>query len=201
VPAELIDVISPDRHVHTELPGIRSRRFPVRLEKRLCAACISLSSPDVKICKEFYNLPRLIVSHEGIDGKAERTTCTAFMARNGEVIGMADFDALVETYERSAVELPFREHLEHYSICAAVGDVTGLRALDLGCGSGLYTRRLAAWGASRVVGVDVSDGMLETARAQEPSQPQVEYLRRDAARPSPHGDPLLDGVILEAEAP
>lgn len=65
--------------------------------------------------------------------------------------------------------------------------------LDLGCGSGLYTRRLAAWRAAKVTGIDVSEGMLDTARAHAGTPEHVEYLRRDATRPAPGGDPDIDG--------
>jgi toxoflavin synthase len=106
----------------------------------------------------------------------------------------SQFDALGDAYEQS-VRIPYREYSEHYSMREAVGDVTGLTVLDLGCGTGVYTRRFAQWGAARVVGVDVSDGMLATARAraQERPTPNVEYLRRDVTHPAPHGDPALDG--------
>ncbi|MFD8110215.1 class I SAM-dependent methyltransferase [Streptomyces microflavus] len=108
---------------------------------------------------------------------------------------MADFDALGDAYERSAVELPFRDLLENHSVRQTVGDVTGLTVLDLGCGSGIYTRRLAAWGAERVTGIDVSEGMLAAGQEREDAQPAgVTYLHRDAARPDPTGDPLLNGT-------
>jgi toxoflavin synthase len=106
---------------------------------------------------------------------------------------VSQFDGLGNAYEQSA-EMAYRDHAEHPSMRQAIGDVTGQAVLDLGCGTGLYTRRLAQWGAARVVGIDVSDGMLATARAQEHDDPVgVEYLHRDAAHPSPHGDPGLDG--------
>ncbi|MFH8789250.1 class I SAM-dependent methyltransferase [Streptomyces roseoverticillatus] len=93
------------------------------------------------------------------------------------------FDALGDLYEESA-RLPFREHLEHHSVRKAVGDVTGLDALDLGCGSGVYTRRLAAWGAARVTGVDCSASMLATARVVERARPVgARYVHADATRP------------------
>ncbi|MDI7277355.1 MAG: class I SAM-dependent methyltransferase [Anaerolineae bacterium] len=44
-----------------------------------------------------------------------------------------------------------------------IGDVQGLRVLDLGCGTGRYCELLAGRGAE-VVGVDGSPGMLERAR-------------------------------------
>ncbi|MET9532563.1 class I SAM-dependent methyltransferase [Streptomyces sp. NPDC006649] len=111
------------------------------------------------------------------------------------MLGMSEFDTLGDTYERSAVELPFREHVEHHSVRQAVGDVTGLTVLDMGCGSGIYTRRLATWGARHVTGIDVSGGMLATGHEREHAQQAgVTYLRRDATRPGPAGDPLLDGT-------
>jgi SAM-dependent methyltransferase len=106
---------------------------------------------------------------------------------------MSQFDDLGDAYERSP-ELAYREHAEKYSMRQSIGDVAGLAVLDLGCGTGLYTRRLAQWGAARVVGIDVSEGMLATARAEEHEDPlNVEYLQRDAAHPGPNGDPALDG--------
>ncbi|ARZ72375.1 hypothetical protein SMD11_6799 [Streptomyces albireticuli] len=106
------------------------------------------------------------------------------------------FDALGGLYEESA-RLPFREHLEHHSVRKAVGDVTGLDVLDLGCGSGLYTRRLAAWGAARVTGVDCSAGMLATARAVERARPVgARYVRADATRPVTDGAEGTADLVL-----
>jgi SAM-dependent methyltransferase len=120
---------------------------------------------------------------------------------NEKGVDMAEFDTLGGVYERSAADLPFREHLEHYSMRRMIGDITGLRVLDLGCGTGVYTRRYAEWGAARVVGIDVSEGMLATARACEPTPPahdpqpqrRVEYLARDAAHPNEDVEGVLDG--------
>lgn len=48
------------------------------------------------------------------------------------------------------------------------GDVAGLDVLDAGCGTGYLTRQLTHRGA-RVVGVDLSDKMIEIARARGPN--------------------------------
>src|SRR5579859_2071520 len=52
---------------------------------------------------------------------------------------------------------------------------SGLKVIDLGCGAGELTRRLAdALPGSDVVGIDNSAQMLERAKAQErPAQPSV----------------------------
>jgi len=46
----------------------------------------------------------------------------------------------------------------------ACGDVTGLRALDCGCGEGRFCRLLAERGAAHVLGVDLCEPMIAAAR-------------------------------------
>jgi SAM-dependent methyltransferase len=46
-----------------------------------------------------------------------------------------------------------------------------VRVLDLGCGEGYFARHLRARGASLVVGVDQSAGMIDLARQQEKAEP------------------------------
>jgi 2-polyprenyl-3-methyl-5-hydroxy-6-metoxy-1,4-benzoquinol methylase len=67
-------------------------------------------------------------------------------------------------------------------LLAACGDVHGKRALDLGCGHGYFSRALANAGA-QVVGVDLSDRLIDRARALESQTPLgIEYHVVDAAR-------------------
>lgn len=47
------------------------------------------------------------------------------------------------------------------------GDVSGLRALDIGCGEGYCSRVLKEKGAARVDGIDISAEMIERAKSQE----------------------------------
>jgi SAM-dependent methyltransferase len=61
---------------------------------------------------------------------------------------------------------------------ALLPPMTGLRALDLGCGYGWFCRWARAQGAARVLGIDVSDRMLARAR-REPTDPAIEYRRAD----------------------
>jgi SAM-dependent methyltransferase len=65
-------------------------------------------------------------------------------------------------------------------------DLEGRRVLDLGCGFGWFSRWAADNGAGGVVGIDLSERMLEKARAETVSS-VVTYLRLD-----------LDAVELEA---
>ena len=57
-----------------------------------------------------------------------------------------------------------REGLLDPPMLAACGDVTGLRALDCGCGEGRFCRLLAARGAAEVVGLDLCGPMIDAAR-------------------------------------
>lgn len=58
------------------------------------------------------------------------------------------------------------------------------RVLDLGCGFGWFCRFAAGQGAAEVLGVDVSQRMLERARAQTPGG-AVSYLQADLERFAP----------------
>ncbi|SCK62364.1 Methylase involved in ubiquinone/menaquinone biosynthesis [Streptomyces sp. AmelKG-E11A] len=108
----------------------------------------------------------------------------------------SQFDTAVAAYERSMEEMPFREHLEEYSFLNAVGDVTGRDVLDLGCGSGLYARRLRGAGAARVVGMDESDAMVEHARRREEREGLgVEYLAANATDPGATHLPGIAGAF------
>lgn len=53
-------------------------------------------------------------------------------------------------------------------------DFHGRRVLDLGCGYGWHCQYAAGHGAARVLGTDISQKMLEAARARNPG-PSIEY--------------------------
>lgn len=96
----------------------------------------------------------------------------------------SQFDTAARAYEASATVIPIREYIEAPSIRALCGDVHGKLALDLGCGTGLYTRRLAQWGAKQVIGADIAEGMLTQARVIEAADPLgITYLNRDLTEP------------------
>jgi len=61
--------------------------------------------------------------------------------------------------------------------------IANQRVLDLGCGEGFVARQIMAAGASTVLGIDLSAGMIEQARAQEERAPVgVQYRHADAAK-------------------
>ena len=76
-----------------------------------------------------------------------------------------------------------------------VGNVTGLKVLDLGCGNGYLSRKLAKQGAD-VTGVDSSARLIERAKARESqSRPGITYHNADAAHLEMLEDESFDIVL------
>ena len=66
---------------------------------------------------------------------------------------------------------------EWYALQKMLPDFSGKRVLDLGCGYGWHCRYAARQGAARVLGLDLSEKMLERAR-QMTQGPNIHYCRR-----------------------
>jgi malonyl-CoA O-methyltransferase len=89
--------------------------------------------------------------------------------------------------------------LEEPVVREALGDVRGLEALDLGCGTGRHALWLANAGA-RVTAVDFSEGMLNEAR-RKPGASGVRFLVHDLHQPLPFEtaafERVVSGLVLE----
>ena len=93
---------------------------------------------------------------------------------------MAEYDRIAREYSDSKL-LPFRVHIERYTLFRTLGDIHGTRVLDLACGDGFYTRLLMEAGASSVTGVDISAEMIRLAEASERRRPLgCSFVRADA---------------------
>jgi toxoflavin synthase len=91
-----------------------------------------------------------------------------------------DYDPIAEQYKRSK-EQPWRTYIECFTLMQLVGDVAGRSVLDVACGEGFYTRMIRQRGAARVVGVDLSQGMIDLAGRQEAGHRLgIEYRVGDA---------------------
>jgi SAM-dependent methyltransferase len=91
----------------------------------------------------------------------------------------ATYDKIAAQYKASK-RLAFRETIEWYSYNKLLGDVAQKSVLDLACGEGFYSRRIKRKGARRVVGVDISEKMIELARQQEKDHPLgIDYVVGD----------------------
>lgn len=86
-----------------------------------------------------------------------------------------DYNAIAERYKR-AKQQPWRSFIESFTLLKLVGDLTGKMVADLACGEGHYTRLLRGHGAARIVGIDLSEGMITLARQEEAARPLgIEY--------------------------
>jgi SAM-dependent methyltransferase len=91
-----------------------------------------------------------------------------------------DYDAIAGAYKESK-QLSFRTAVEAHTLFQLLGDMRGLRVLDLACGEGFYTRKLRQAGAADVLGVDISREMVLLAEAEERRAPLgVRYRHGDA---------------------
>ena len=87
---------------------------------------------------------------------------------------------------------------EWYELQKLLPDFTDTRVLDLGCGYGWHCAYAAQHGARYVLGTDLSERMLATAREKNPA-PQIEYLRsamEDLTFPDGSFDVVLSSLAL-----
>jgi ubiquinone/menaquinone biosynthesis C-methylase UbiE len=95
------------------------------------------------------------------------------MHRPGSLPRMEVFDQLAEQYQGEHSHNPFQ--------AALIEKIAGLlpagtSVLDLGCGTGVPTAKILTESDHRVVGVDISEGMLRLAREQVPA---AEFVHAD----------------------
>jgi SAM-dependent methyltransferase len=89
----------------------------------------------------------------------------------------ANYDVFSRQFKKSR-ELPFRICIEEHMMLEMLGDLADLSALDLACGEGHYARLLRRQGAARVIGADISGGMIALAKEEEDREPLgVEYVQ------------------------
>ena len=91
----------------------------------------------------------------------------------------SNYDSIAKEYKESK-ELPMRLHIEAYTYFNMLGNLAGKSILDLACGEGFYTRKFKDQGAAKVVGVDISQKIIELAREEETRKFQnIEYILGD----------------------
>ena len=92
---------------------------------------------------------------------------------------VAYYDTIAQQYQKSK-ELPKGLNIDVHTYFHLLGDIAGKSILDLGCGEGFYPRKFKQKGAATVVGVDISEKMIELARQEEAREPLgIEYIVRD----------------------
>jgi ubiquinone/menaquinone biosynthesis C-methylase UbiE len=106
------------------------------------------------------------------------------------------YDRWASVYDSDANPL---QALEGPRIRAAIGNPAGLKALDLGCGTGRHSLWLASAGAE-VTAIDFSEGMLAQAMAKCGAE-RVRFVAHDLHEPLPLAsedfDLVVSGLVLE----
>lgn len=110
----------------------------------------------------------------------------------------ATYDLIADDYDQSIRLLPVRNYIEAFSVLQLIGDVRGLEVLDLACGTGFYARAMRRAGASRVVALDLSEGMIGVAKGIESDSPLgIDYRVADASSLTTLGSfDLVLGIYL-----
>ena len=95
---------------------------------------------------------------------------------------MTQYDKIAGPYDRMNEERPDRGRILTPSAKHYLGDIRGLNVLELACGSGYFSRRLKAWGAASVLGIDISREMIELALRKDEDDPAgIQYRVADVA--------------------
>ena len=88
---------------------------------------------------------------------------------------------------------PYSPGEQYYKL---LGDVKGLKCLELGCGGGQNSIVLKKWGAGEVVGLDISEKQLEYAQSlAEKENVDVTFIRENMENLSRFNDNYFDLVI------
>jgi SAM-dependent methyltransferase len=104
----------------------------------------------------------------------------------------ARYDAIADFYEAFAPDV--YDEPPTSSLLSLIGDVSGLRIVDVACGHGRLSRELARRGA-KVVGLDISARLLDKARSREETEPiGITYIQADAASPDTLEGEVFDGA-------
>ena len=91
-------------------------------------------------------------------------------------------------------KLPLSKLSDYILQVAVTPFIKGAKVLDLACGTGIVTNNLASWGASSVLGIDISSVMIEAAKAGATSE-KVRFEVGDCSKPRIFGSGDYDIVV------
>jgi SAM-dependent methyltransferase len=89
-----------------------------------------------------------------------------------------DDNGFFESYKQLRSGVNANEIVEIPALFEMLPPLSGLRILDLGCGYGEHCVKYIGMGADKVVGIDISEKMLQVA-INENSSPQIIYKKLD----------------------
>ncbi len=85
-----------------------------------------------------------------------------------------DNDEFFKGYQSKRGQLSANDLIEIPELFRLIGDVNNLSVLDLGCGTGGHDRKLIDLGAKKVLGIDLSNNMINEAR-KNTNTDKIEY--------------------------
>jgi ubiquinone/menaquinone biosynthesis C-methylase UbiE len=109
----------------------------------------------------------------------------------------ASWDEVAEDYHKSVGDTgdSYHQNFVNPVIFEILGDIKDKSVLDLACGQGYLSRLLARKGAN-VLGVDISQKMLEIAEASEESTPLgVRYMHCNSSEIPDIADASMDYIV------
>ena len=117
------------------------------------------------------------------------------MQTNQSSLDLEDWNKIAEHYTTNdgyddPTQNPMYLQLKD-ALWESLGDLNGLRVLDLGCGHGWLSDLMHAMGA-HVLGIDGSDKLLEHARSR---YPDIEFVQADLALGIPSQGQKFDRIV------
>ncbi len=109
----------------------------------------------------------------------------------------ASWDEVADDYHKTVGETGDSYHRTYVNpvIFDILGRVKGRSILDLACGQGYLSRILARKGA-KVIGIDISERMLEIAQTSEKSEPLgIQYIQSNSGDMTKIADASMDCVV------
>ncbi len=95
---------------------------------------------------------------------------------------MEQYNKIAKKYEKTFSQMALRKECYGYSFLKNVKNVRGKKILDVGCGTGYYSKIFRRRGA-RVLGIDISKEMIRLAKNQEKKEKLgIDYIKKDARK-------------------
>jgi len=108
------------------------------------------------------------------------------MNSNKELNGsqeIAPYDSIAESYTDSVEEEIGNKYVFDPALIRILGNLQDQKILDLACGDGYFSRKMKGLGASEIIGIDISTGMIKLAQSAEKQNPQgINYQVGDARK-------------------
>lgn len=95
---------------------------------------------------------------------------------------MSEYDRIAKKYKADVLKGFLRKYSYNPSFLELIGDLKNKSVIDFACGEGTITRLIKQKGAKEVIGIDVSEKMINLAKHEEKKSPlKIKYHVYNAA--------------------